>query len=444
MKFSRILIFVILLLYENAKSFNFRRARAVLKRLRTKVSKIRHSYITEPLSTLSDPDKLMDLVHKIDRNLIKAWYYKPDFSAGAGSLSCPELSNTYEEVIIPFPPNPPQVKAQQLAKKAIRKLPDAFLIGFLILMSTELMQRTVASEEINIPPLVKEIANTTINELNFKLDQLSHYHWNMEPFLKSELESLQSLPFEAIDKYIVNEILPKIDKDIYPVISKFVGDPEQVSSITRQLKSLLEMFIMLLINNEVKDAKNPLDRPSFTKLLNHIDQMGSDMEKVVRDWNRVIEDVGKVLKVGSIYDIYGTFKNTTNTDSKYDPWSAVQNTFFPSSSSSSSSSSSTTTSTSGSRSVSILNPSSLAPVPISSTTPTTSSTAIKTERRVYESIKPQKRIRWNPAFISSDKNTTNVFENKTTSIMYHTSYRSADLQIIFNKMKRKITSEKTI
>ena len=98
-----------------------------------------------------------------------------------------------------------------------------YYIGLLALISTELFQRELSKQSSSLPPIINLLANTTLLELDMKLELLSYLKWNMDPFIQAEFENLQTQPLEVLDKFIVNEVLMKIDKDFSPYLSKLIG-----------------------------------------------------------------------------------------------------------------------------------------------------------------------------------------------------------------------------
>lgn len=165
-----------------------------------------------------------------------------DFSAGAASLSSPEMLIASPKSLLSLASSnstlveTPLLLAHQLGKRVVKKLPDSALLGVLVLIASELLQREVNTKFLRLPPLVRELANSTALELDAKLEFLSSLQWDVDPFLRTEIENLQNQPLELIDKFVVNEILPRVDKELSPVLSNLIGDPRRVSLITKSIK----------------------------------------------------------------------------------------------------------------------------------------------------------------------------------------------------------------
>lgn len=225
-----------------------------------------------------------------------------DITAGAILISSPEPPT----VINFIPPKSSSQRVQQIVKKIIRSIPDAGLIALIVLMATDLVHREINSKKSPLPPVLRELANTTIAELDIKLETLSSFNWEVDPFLKAELETLQALPFERVDKFIVNEILPRINKEVTPYLSKLKASPEQVSATTQNIKDLIEITTMVLQNRQATvTAKqtNNLISQTTTSLLEQVDWVGASMEKGVRYWNRIINNIGDILNAKRTIDM---------------------------------------------------------------------------------------------------------------------------------------------
>eukprot|EP01041_Mallomonas_annulata_P008172 gene8172-16795_t len=301
MKIGGIFLHVVMLLIDSTStSLRINRIQILIKNVKNRIISFGSFNPTNLFRPLSDPENIMNFIGNVSSFIESPNTKFLDISAGAASLSSPE---GVQVEIVPIP-KPPQVRAQLLAKNIVKRIPDPILIGLIVLMSSELLQREVLSKTSVLPPLIKDLANTTITELEIKLELLSFYNWDLDPFLRAELDTLQNLPFEAVDKFIVTDILPKIDKEFSPYLARLIGNPEQVSAVTRNIKDLVELTIMVLINKE-KPEMNDIRRTTTT-LLEQVDFVGAGIEGVVRDWNRIIEDVGKLLKAGSISEIYSS------------------------------------------------------------------------------------------------------------------------------------------
>ena len=160
-------------------------------------------------------------------------------------------------------------------------MPDTALLGVLVLIASELLRRGVNSNSETLPPLIREFANATIIELDLKLEMLSSLEWKIDPFLKAELENLQTQPLEVIDKFIVNSILPSVDKDFAPFLLKYmVGDTKKVKTITQSLKDLIQLSMVLLEGTGTGSFQGPtsLDRTTST-IIEQVDLVGQSIEE---------------------------------------------------------------------------------------------------------------------------------------------------------------------
>lgn len=135
------------------------------------------------------------------------------------------------------------LRVYKLGKKVMRKVPvsrvlgygnscslsdvfasflkDNALLGLLVLVGTELVQREVAKQAIFLPPVMKTIgatipmiffpqasyvsflslhvtfvANTTMSELDLKLDLLTYLNWDLDPFIQV-LSTASSLAYNT-------------------------------------------------------------------------------------------------------------------------------------------------------------------------------------------------------------------------------------------------------
>ena len=249
---------------------------------------------------------------------------KLDFTAGASSISLPahEERIEYENIIVFNDINqtdllkstssaPPILVAHQLGKKVVRKLPNAALLGVLVLVSSELLQREINNKAYQLPPLLQEIANTTVLELDSKLEFLSSLQWDLDPFFAAEYENLQTQPLEVIDRYIVKELLPRVDKELSPVLSKLVTDPNKVKKITKNIKDLLNLGSSLLITEQVSRNVSGTNT-NINKYTNHIlsqvfeqvDIVGQSMEDAIKDWNKIINSMNRLVKTDSVLKIF--------------------------------------------------------------------------------------------------------------------------------------------
>ena len=49
------------------------------------------------------------------------------------------------------------------------------------------LQRGVSTKRNELPPIVADLANSTLGELDGKLELLSNLQWKIDPFLRSEM-----------------------------------------------------------------------------------------------------------------------------------------------------------------------------------------------------------------------------------------------------------------
>jgi len=244
---------------------------------------------------------------------------KLDFTAGASSISLPahEKRIEYESIIV-FNNNtdllqssPPILVAHQLGKKVVRKLPNAALLGVLVLVSSELLQREINNKSYQLPPLLQEIANSTALELDTKLEFLSSLKWDLDPFLAAEYENLQTQPLEVIDRYIVKELLPRVDKELSPVLSRLITDPNKVKKITSNIKDLLNLGSSLILTeqasrnqNEINNNINKYTNQILQQIFEQVDVVGQSMEDAVKDWNKIIDSMNRLVKTDSLLKIF--------------------------------------------------------------------------------------------------------------------------------------------
>lgn len=239
-----------------------------------------------------------------------------DFTAGAGAISASEM---YQPILDgkPYFPliknstiagQPPVLVVHQLGKKVVKTLPDSALLGVLVLIASELLQREVNTNSLKLPPVLQDIANTTIFELDSKLQFLSSLQWNMDPFLQAELENLQNQPLEVIDKYIVKEFLPKIDKELSPLLSSMVTDPEKVKLITNNVKDLIKIGRKILLTDKIPSTSMAQRTTVFIEQMTdqvneQVDYVGESVQEAIKDWNKIITDLNKLVKAESIYKL---------------------------------------------------------------------------------------------------------------------------------------------
>lgn len=268
----------------------------------------------------------------IDRFKIITSEHPIDFSAGAVQLSNPDKDThplvamrkkrvNGTEIDAPDDDyNKPQLLlAHQMGKKVVKNLPDAALLGVMVLILSELLQRETKTNFVRLPPVLRAIVNETAEELDTKLEYLSSMQWSVEPFLRTELENLQKQPLELLDKYIVTDILPRVDKEISPVLNSLVGDPKTVSQITQNIKDLIQVTSVVLVQSSDKndwswedfiglrekkreeEKKSPLDQTTAT-ILDGVDSIGDLAEKGIEAWNDILFSLKQSTKRKSVFD----------------------------------------------------------------------------------------------------------------------------------------------
>ena len=216
-----------------------------------------------------------------------------DFSAGAGSLSSPEKLVHVPQLVYGNRTGaggeggdrasgtaPPLLLAHQLGKKMVKKLPDSALLGVLVLIASELLQREVNTQFLTLPPVLRALANNTALELDTKLEFLSSLQWDVDPFLRAEIENLNKQPLEVIDRFIVTEILPRVDNQLSPVLSNLIGDPNSVSLITRNIKDLIQVISVVI----TADSQNERRPATLTDtVMKQVDLVGETVEEGAMD-----------------------------------------------------------------------------------------------------------------------------------------------------------------
>ena len=243
-----------------------------------------------------------------------------DFSSGRGDISSPEdepvhmtaLTENRRASMVEVQSGLEFVGAQeaaddstvlwvhQVGKQVVRKVPDTALLGVLVIIAAELLRRGVNANRDTLPPVLRDFAETTITELDLKLETLSSLDWKVDPFFQGELENLQTQPLEVIDKFIVAQILPSVDKDFAPFLLKYMtGDTERVKTVTRNVKDLIELAVEILKIERV--ASLQLTKSS---IIEQVDLVGSNIEEVINDWNSKITGfTGRIsgyLNTGSV------------------------------------------------------------------------------------------------------------------------------------------------
>lgn len=170
--------------------------------------------------------------------------------------------------------------------------------------------------------MLQEIANSTVLELDAKLEYLSSVRWDVDPFIQSELVILQTQPLEFIDKYIVKEFLPKIDRELSPVLSKLITDPQQVKQVTKNIKDIIKVGSKFLLTEQLPTT--PIERKTLSlmeQVSEQVDKVGETVEVAITDWNSLISQFNNFFKIDSVVKLSsGVFKkqttpqNTTGND----------------------------------------------------------------------------------------------------------------------------------
>lgn len=174
----------------------------------------------------------------------------------------------------------PILRIHQFSQKFLKKFPDSALLGILILTSLELIQRQINNQPMS--PLLKDAANITTTNLGTKLEILSSLSWDVDPFLKSELDALQLQPLEVVEKFILKDLLPRLDKDISPVLLRMVADPQKVSAITTFIKQFINETA-----DEMSRSGDPIlpvqtkeqVKETVLKISQNVDLVGSTFEQ---------------------------------------------------------------------------------------------------------------------------------------------------------------------
>ena len=303
------------------------------------------------------------------KRLEKLPRFDVDFSAGAGALSSPE-----KMVYVPQMASAargggdgggnatssgsgaasglvetPLLLAHQMGKRIVKKLPDSALLGVLVLIASELLQREVNTKFLRLPPLVRELVNSTALELDAKLEFLSSLQWDVDPFLRAEIENLQNQPLELVDKFVVTEILPRVDRELSPMLNNLIGDPRRVSKITASIKELIQSASVVVLapgglpgseprssvfgsfidvgggasrgaagaggrgarggagaggssgGGSGNDGGSSSSITSVTSsLVQSVDRVGESVEEAIKDWNKIILELGQLVKAESI------------------------------------------------------------------------------------------------------------------------------------------------
>lgn len=205
-----------------------------------------------------------------------------DFTCGAYEISSSDhyrFSNTstvLATVDIELSPksNSLHTRVHQLGKSAVRRMPDHILLGSLLLISTELLKREIVNKP-TYPLALRELVDKTLNELDSKIQQLSSFNWDFDPFLRTELLRLQTQPLEVIDRYITNEILPSIDKELAPYLIKLTTDPKTVRAGIEYVKELIQLISFVILKYEQEPSS--LHRGTVD-VIKHLELVGTRVE----------------------------------------------------------------------------------------------------------------------------------------------------------------------
>lgn len=242
-------------------------------------------------------DRVIDKIEDLNRLDFSAGAYelsKPDVTVSTNYPSLNEMNNLFntnyslnsslstdfDDKTIIYEGEPvrrsPLLRIHRFGKKAIKNVPDNALLGILILIASELLQREVSYKSPNIPLAFRDVANTTVFELDSKLEKLSELKWNFDPFIQNELENLQSQPLEAIDKYLVAEVLPRVDKELIPILNKLTTDSSKVKEVVKSVKDIVQVSAYLLSSpNEYSKKSNASIE---TSIIQGVDYVGRNIE----------------------------------------------------------------------------------------------------------------------------------------------------------------------
>ena len=235
-----------------------------------------------------------------------------DLSSGAFEISSPNhviYKEPYELGLISIngrsanltkivPSVTPILRVHKFSRKFLKKFPDSALLGILALSTLELLQRQLAISN-NLPLYLKDAANITTENLNVKLEILSSLSWDFDPFVKAELEALQSQPLEVIESFILKDLLPRIDKDISPVLSSMIADPKQVKLITKYINGFVQEMAGELTKSTTTNIYTepilPIQETAL-RIVENVDKVGEVFEEAIREWNKAMMELNKLTK----------------------------------------------------------------------------------------------------------------------------------------------------
>ena len=290
--------FLLILLYWAAISLNYSLRFNLFNRIGSSISNIR-----DRIQKFQEPDWLELMGKGLDvYDTIKQIDF--DITSGAYMISLPE--DHYEEIeklrkqpkvisimsifngkttnITYLPQVTPLFRVHRFGRKVFNKFPDSALLGILTLSSLELIKRQLNSESfgLSLPPMLKEAANITTENLNAKLEMLSSLSYDVELFSKTELEFLQSQPLEVIEKYIIKELLPKIDKDLSPILVKLIANPEKISFVTKMINQFIHNTTLEFNKSYVGKSYIVETLPiheTAMKIVENVDKVGLSFEE---------------------------------------------------------------------------------------------------------------------------------------------------------------------
>jgi len=290
-----------------------------------------------------------------------------DCSSGAWDLSLPSqhFEEAEAEASQQLPPVGPILRVHQVGKRVVSTMPDTALLGVLVLVSNELIRREYDSKSTTLPAYIRDLANSTLSELDLKLETLSELEWSVNDFIRRETDALSIQPLELVDfmdKYLMQDILPQIDKELSPFLSTLIADPREVQKITTSIKNLVQLATLVLI----KPKENGLEAgwfslgdlgggrgddklqgdtaggstpsTSFTSivekgadyLLEGVDEAGSAIERLLSTWNGLVSDAGGLLKTKSFLSgISHNYNQTHNSDAVSNVSIATSSPFLP-------------------------------------------------------------------------------------------------------------------
>ena len=123
------------------------------------------------------------------------------------------------------------------------------------------------------------------------------------------LKSIQSQPIEAIDRFLLNDVLPQIDNQLSPLLSNLIADPAQVNVVVKNIKDLVKLgtnAITIKVDTPGNNILEPAQKGTVTltdRILEQVDNIGKKTEDAVYEWNRIVGDFGKAVKVESVRDL---------------------------------------------------------------------------------------------------------------------------------------------